>query len=144
MNKWQDKATAGIKVATDILFVRNPVGTSMGVLLGVVLHGIAGFLSPLLETIQQIKMSALNMGHYIAIGVFSFNIKGFTDRHKIDPEVEEAITFIEQQVASRKITRAEAKLQYRRLISKVVENVQLDLMTQSKANAIRSALAKRR
>jgi hypothetical protein len=31
-----DKLTYAIKIATDILFVRNPVGTSMGVLGGVI------------------------------------------------------------------------------------------------------------
>ncbi len=135
-----DKLTYFIKVATDILFVRNPVNTSMGVLFGVILHGIVSILSPTAKIVKSIKISALTIFHYIAIGVFSFNIKPFLSRHKINKSVEEAIAFIERQERERKITRLEAKQLYRKLISHVVENVQLDTSTASRVDKIINTL----
>ena len=98
----------------------------MGVLTGVVWQGLVNVLSPTLATLQGIKWSALNIGHYIAIGVLGFNIGNFRRRNKISAEIEEQIAFIAQMRKDGKITEAQAKLQYLALIKKVVENVQLD------------------
>ncbi|WP_148040305.1 hypothetical protein [Marichromatium sp. AB31] len=137
MNEWKDKASAIIKISTDILFVRNPVGTSMGVVFGIVLHAITSLFTPFLQSIEFIKLSALNILHYMALGVFGFNVKHFKNQHKINPEIEEAIKFIENQEAKGNISKLEAKLRYRELVSKVVENVQLDKSTKQAVEAIR-------
>ncbi|MFA6899069.1 MAG: hypothetical protein WC256_02545 [Desulfurivibrionaceae bacterium] len=127
-----DILSSSVKIATDILFVNNPVGTSMGVLFGVLLHGSSCIFSPLFETIKAINFAAINIFHYIAFGIFSFNIRNFYKKHKVAPEVIEAINFIEKQVVEGRITKTEAKLQYREIISKVVSNVQFDISTESK------------
>ena len=132
MNKIGDKLSSSVKIATDILFVNNPVGTSMGVLLGVILHGASCIFSPFLETVKFIKITALNIFHYIAFGMFGFNIRNFFIKHKVAPEVIEAINFIENQVTEGHITKTEAKLQYREIISKVVNNVEFDTSTETK------------
>lgn len=141
MSQWQDTLTSTIKIATDILFVRNPVGTSLGVLFGVVLHGIMGLVSPLLESVQQVRISAIGIGHYIAVGIFSFNISGFLKSHEISPEIDQAIALIEQQVTAGEITRSEAVLYRKHLISRVIESVQLDAATQARVSAIENILA---
>lgn len=143
MTPWQDKATASIKIATDILFVKNPVGTSMGVLTGVILHGIVGMFSPFLVSLKVINPSALNIGHYIAIGVFGFNVGNFRRRHKINPEIEEALAFIKQMRKEGKISASQAKLEYLSLIKKVVENVQLDQATQNQLKAMSQAISEK-
>ena len=143
MTPWQDKATASIKIATDILFVKNPVGTSMGVLTGVILHGIAGLFSPFLISLKVIKLSSLTIGHYIAIGVFSFNMGNFRRRHKVNPEIEETLAFIKQMHKEGKITASQAKLGYHSLIQKVVENVQLDQATQNQLKAMSQAISEK-
>lgn len=138
MTEWKNKASALIKISTDVLFVTNPVGTSMGVVFGIVLHGVANLFSPSLQTIELIKLSALNLLHYIALGIFGFNFRHFINRHKINPKIAEAIAFIEDQVSKGNISELDAKLRYRELISKVVENVQFDKNTKQAVEAMRT------
>lgn len=117
-----DDMTSFFKIATDILFVKNPVSTSMGVLFGVILHGLISILSPFFSIFELIRNSAVTVFHFLAIGIFGFNFKNYLNRHKIKPEIENAILLIEQQVSEGKLTKIEAKQQYRLLINKAVEN----------------------
>jgi hypothetical protein len=137
MNDFMEKASAMIKISTDILFVKNPVGSSMGVAFGVILHAAAGLFAPLLQSIESIKISSLSLFHYITLGVFVFNIRHFINIHKINPEIDEAIKFIETQASKGNISKADAKLQYHALISKIVENVQLDKDSEQVVSAIK-------
>lgn len=126
-----DDVTSFIKMATDILFVKNPVSTSMGVLFGIILHGAVSVLAPFFTAVEMIKNSTISIFHYLAVGIFSFNIKNYFNRHKIKPEIEETMNLIEQQVLSGKLTKIEARQQYRLLIAKAVENVRVQSDQQS-------------
>lgn len=137
MKELVDAVTSSVKIATDILFVRNPVGTSMGAVFGVALHGIAGLFSPLLQTFEFIRISALSVFHYVAFGIFGFNIKRLKNYHKVSPEVEEAIRFIELQAKKGNITKLEARQKYRELIAKVVDNVRLDKEVRESISIVR-------
>ncbi|ENP7579841.1 MULTISPECIES: hypothetical protein [Gammaproteobacteria] len=117
-----DDVTYFLKVATDILFVKNPISTSMGVLFGIILHGLVSVLSPFFTVFELIRNSTITVFHFLAVGIFGFNIKNYVNRHKVKPEIENAILLIEQQLSQGKLTRIEAKQQYRLLISKAVEN----------------------
>lgn len=125
MGELKISASAVVKQATDILFVKNPVGTSMGTFFGIVLHGLVSLISPALQSIETIRISSLSVFHYVAFGIFSFNIKNLAIYHKVSPEIEEALTFIESQVQKGNISRIEARQRYRQLIDKAVENIQL-------------------
>lgn len=118
-----DSITKHLKMVTDILLVKNPVGTSMGILFGVVAHGIFGMVSPIIQSIDSIKIEALNALHFIAAGVFGFNVKSWKNQHKVSLEIENAIAFINEQERNGIISEFEAKQQYRELVSKAVENV---------------------
>ncbi|GHZ70610.1 hypothetical protein VCSRO175_3425 [Vibrio cholerae] len=120
-----DDVTSIVKIATDILFVKNPVSTSMGVLFGIILHGVVSVLSPFFTVFELIRSSTITVFHFLAVGIFGFNIKNYVSRHKIKPEIEHAIALIEQQVSEGKLSKVEAKQQYRRLITAVVENARL-------------------
>ena len=121
-----DDVTYYLKLATDILFVKNPVSTSMGTLFGVVLHGIFGLFSPLIQSFDVIKLSAITVFHFIAIGIFGFNIPSYLNRHKVSPKVEAAMRLIREQLNDQTISKVEARRQYRELISKVVEDAKVN------------------
>jgi len=118
-----DAITKYLKISTDILFVKNPVATSMGTLFGIVTHGLFGLFSPVFQSVESIRAVSLNIFHFIALGVFGFNIKGWKNQHKISLEIENAISFINEQEKKGLISKFEAKQQYRALISKAVESV---------------------
>lgn len=126
MSELKDTATSSLKVATDILFVRNPIGTSMGTVFGVALHGIASLFSPFLQSLEFMQISAVKIYHYVALGIFGFNYKHMMNYHKISPEIEGVIQFIESQQKKGNITKLEAKQKYRELIAKAVENAHLE------------------
>ena len=136
MNSSQDHLTAILKIFTGVLVLKNPLDTAMGALFGIILHGLATVFGPSLEKIESLRISALNFLHYLAFGMFTFNIKNFVNRHKLSPEIEEALALIQREVQSGDITVFEAKLLRKALIKKVLENVTLDAEVKSNANVL--------
>jgi len=142
MNELLDKLSYTAKISTDLLFVRNPIATSMGVFFGVIVHGVVGLLAPFAEFANKVASSAINIAHYIAVGVFCFNLKGFLNKDKVPEQVTEGIEFIKQQETEGRITKTEARIKYRVLIDKYIENVSLDVSTASKVSSITDTLKK--
>lgn len=121
-----DKISYAAKLATDVLFVRNPVGTSMGALTGVILDGVISGASPFFNALGAIKKAGVSVIHLIALGIVGFNVRTWLKRDEVDPKIKEALQFVEVQVKQGRLTRAQAKLRYNEIIVKVVESVRLD------------------
>jgi hypothetical protein len=107
----------------------------MGTVFGVVLHGLVNLFSPTLQLISFIKISSLSIFHYVAIGIFGFNFKHMRNHHKVKPEIEDALSFIEEQQRKGNITKKEASQSYRELITQAVENAKLDDKTKEAVRA---------
>lgn len=86
---------------------------------------LVSVLSPFFTVFELIRSSTITVFHFLAVGIFGFNIKNYVSRHKIKPEIEHAIALIEQQVSEGKLSKVEAKQQYRLLITEAVENARL-------------------
>jgi hypothetical protein len=136
MNSSQDNLTGILRTITNVLLLKNPLDTAMGMLFGILLHGLATMLAPYIEKTVNLRISALNFLHYIAIGMFGFNIKNYINRHKTPPEIDEALALIQKQIESGEITVFEAKLLRKALIKKVLDNVTLDAEARSNANVL--------
>jgi hypothetical protein len=120
----------------NILFVSNPRGTSIGVLLGVVLDGVLGVFSPLLKSVEALSFSAIKMWHLIGFGVISMNAPGYLRRNEVDPSILKAIKYIEDQKKNGRITDWQAKQMYVNLHQKVLENVTLNKETSDESARI--------
>jgi hypothetical protein len=121
-----DAITRYGKQALDVLMVFDPRATSLGIFAGVLFHGIVGLFAPVLSTIQVINIAALRFWHYLAVGVFMFNIPKFIRRNKIDPKITEALNYIKDQKQSGHIEEWQAKQMYVNLHQKVLENIVLE------------------
>ena len=121
-----NKLTLNIKRATDVLLIENPVGTSMGIFAGIILYGLIGLFSPMLQTITIIKISAIKWYHLVAMGIFGFNAKSFFVKTKYPIEVERRIELIEEMQNKGKITQSQADIMYHSLIKKYIESVHFD------------------
>lgn len=121
-----DDITLGFKKATDIMLVKNPEGSSMGFLAGVVLYGVFEFFSPTFKVISTIKITALKWFHFVALGIFGFNIKRFLSKGKLPLEVENRLKLIQEMRDSGKITQSEANLLYHSLVKHYIESVNLN------------------
>lgn len=142
MNNHMNKLTAVFKIATDILLVKNPVGTSMGLLFGVIAHGIASLFAPVIELTWALRLSVLKIYHFMAIGVFGFNIKSLNAKNKIPPDVEEAIQMVDKLEKQGKISMSQATLYYREITNRVIENVKLNNNAEIQAELFREILKK--
>lgn len=123
-----DKVTSLFKMATDILFVRNPVSTGMGVLFGGVLHFLVNLFSPLLDQVKVISFATVNLLHYIALGVFGFNINNLRKRNRVSEAIEAALKLINENEEKRLISNKEAIKQRKELISTAVETAKINAM----------------
>ena len=130
-----DNVTLGFKKATDIMLVKNPEGSSMGFMAGVVLYGVFEFFSPSLKLISAIKITALKWFHFVALGIFGFNIKRFLSKEKLPSDVENRLKLIQEMRDSGKITQSEANLLYHSLVKHYIESVNLneDIKNQTEA-----------
>lgn len=142
MNDFLEKLSYAVKLATDLLFVKNPIATSMGVFFGVFAHGIVGLLSPFFDIASKIATSSVNIAHYIAGGVFAFNVRSFANKDQVPEQIKNGIDFIKQQEREGRITKTEAKQKYRVLIEKYIESVTLDTSTAARVASITDTLNK--
>jgi hypothetical protein len=133
MEKLISQAALWVRTATDILLVKNPHGTSVGIIFGVAFHGILIFISPIVWIAQAAIKAGFNIVYSICGGMLIFNAKPFLSRHKPPKEIEEAISFIGQQKKERRITDQQAKSAYAGLVTKYVESIQLNEKVQKRS-----------
>jgi len=132
----EEKMTEFIRKSINILFVANPRGTSIGVLIGVILDGTLGLFSPLLKGIEALNFGAIKMWHLIGLGVVSMNLPGYLRRKEVDPSISNAIKYIEEQKENQSISDWQAKQMYVNLHQKVLESVTLNDEASDKLNKL--------
>lgn len=125
----EDDNTRILKRALDVLFVKNPQGTSLGLLLGFIIDGLLKAFSPLISVDIVNKEFLKEWGFTVwlcAFGVFGFNIKPYKDRDKVKPAIINALKFIEENQKAGRITKIQAQMEYQALIKKVISEVTLN------------------
>ena len=132
----QESVTEFIRRSINILFVSNPRGTSLGVLIGVVLDALLGLASPILKAVEALNFGAIKMWHLIALGVVSMNLPSYLRRKEVDQSIVKAIEYIEEQKKNGSISDWQAKQMYVNLHNKVLESVTLDQGTQSATSTL--------
>jgi len=122
--KIEDTTTSIIKRAIDLLFIKNPTGTSMGVFFGIVLHWITMLFIPVIKAWSSIiDINALRLVYFIPFGVFIFNIKPVIfDGQKHDAEYEKELSKIQRAKKDGLISKEEAALQFTNLVRASVKN----------------------
>jgi len=135
-----DKISFGFARALDIVFVANPVGTSLGIFTGFVLKGMIAFFSPTLLAFKAVNFAALRTYHLCALGVVGFNIGPYFKRSKIDPRITSAIQFIEDEAEKNNLPEWQRKKMYENLLAKVLANVVLDENTAKEFRSFREML----
>ncbi|HEP9600325.1 hypothetical protein N0786_00785 [Pseudomonas aeruginosa] len=134
----QDQISGMFRKAINVLFVSNPRGTSIGILIGVLLDGLLGLISPMTKLWGWANISAIKIWHLMAGGVVIMNLPTYLTRKKVDPSILNAIDYIEEQKKNRTITGWQASQMYRNLHQKVLESVTLDDRTQATANSLQA------
>lgn len=124
MNQFMDSSTAALSRATDVLFVQNPKGTSLGVFSGVALHGLVRAFEPALHRLADwIDLARVNVAYFIAAGVVLFNAPYL--RHRRLPEPVEDAFEVVRRLKKEKVSHIQIKLQYLAIANAVLERVSL-------------------
>jgi hypothetical protein len=123
----RDFLSALAKRALDILFVQNPKGTALGVLFGFLLHGLALVFNPALIQFSLIDINKVYAIYYVFFGIFVFNIRSLFRRREFDPKIEAAFDAIRQARKLGSMGELEARIEYRKLIQKVLEEVTINV-----------------
>lgn len=134
----QDDLSLFVRKALNILFVANPKGTSIGVLIGVVLDGLIGLFGPTLKAFQAINISVIKMWHLVALGVVGINMPSYLRRKEIDPSIVNAMNYIEEQATKSQLPDWQVKQMYKDLYQKVLDNMSLDIESEKIAQNIGS------
>ena len=125
-----DQATSVIKRAIDLLFVKNPKGTSMGVLFGLLTEII-------IKILGLTGFSKIGTLYYILFGIFVFNLPSALRRHSLDPQIEAALHSITRARKSGSISRQQEREMYIRLYEKVLGQIDLKEAAKKKSRRTR-------
>ena len=121
--------TLFLRKALDILFIANPQGTALGILLGFIIDVLLKTFSPLLPS-DIVNATFIHTWQFTAglcaCCVVGFNIKPYKDRKKVSPDIIAALKFIEENEKAGRITKMQAQMEYQALIKKVISEVTLN------------------
>lgn len=120
-DKWSDI----VRRAINILFTLNPLGSSVGLIGGYVLHGIFIAFLPAFSDVSWFNPAALKVGYFMGFGLVFVNIFTYLRRNNVDPKIQAALNFIQHQVNMGHITQLDGKQAHRLLIKEVVANVMI-------------------
>lgn len=107
----------------DIVFVDNPIGTSMGALGGAILVLLTRLLAPLLRRMTVIDVLAPHPILYICLGIFSANLKRFIRGDSLPAALEARLRLIRDELRAKRISKREAQALYKELLEEAVAEV---------------------
>ncbi|NWD88230.1 hypothetical protein [Pseudomonas sp. K5002] len=137
-----DQASEFARRAINVLFVANPKGTSIGILIGVILDGLIGFFSPLLKTIEWVSFSAVKIWHLMGLGVVVMNFPAYLYRKDVDPSIIKAFKLIDAQKANKSISGPQAKQLHVNLLNTVIQSIALNAEKEAQMDRL-TAMARR-
>lgn len=125
-----DKVTYYIKRTLNILFLYNVLGTSYGVLVGLLLLSLQDFLASFYQPIGLIK----GFG-FLVFGVLLFNIKYLIKKKYEDPYIEAKLKYIREIIKSGHFSEQEKRLIWRKAINSLILEVDGNIDNECKDNS---------
>ena len=121
-----DQLTALFHRAIDTLFLANAMGTSMGILIGIVLNdAFSAFAVVRKGWVSEVR-SVVHWWAFVGFSIVGINIRPYLRRHKLSPTIVEALEFIKRQERDKTVPRWQIRVMYQSLFTKVLENLVLE------------------
>jgi hypothetical protein len=115
-----DRATLWVDRCIDVILMKYPARTGLGVILGMALHFIAERLHPTLQAVHFLDFSNVPWWHWLAPGLIIMHLPTivvlFRQSPIGHPQIDQALELIERG----NFSPTEKRRQYRRLIDRVV------------------------
>jgi hypothetical protein len=121
-SKVLDVLTSTVRRASDILFVENPRGTSVGAFFGVAAHATVSVFEPFFRRFAGV-IDATRLTWYgaVAVGVFLFNIPTIFRKRQLPKEIEDEFEVIRR--LKKELPAWQIKARYLSLCERVTANV---------------------
>jgi hypothetical protein len=136
-----DKWTLVLSRALDIIFVKYPARTGLGVILGCTISFLVRLLEPTLRTITFADFAGAPWWGWLPLGIFLMHLPTvasmFRQRLIGDDSIDQALELIERG----DFTRAERRQHYRNLIERVASGVALSKETQREVKSIERSIS---
>ncbi|MHA2743355.1 hypothetical protein [Vibrio harveyi] len=100
-NDFKSSSSDWLIRAIDILFCTHPKRTSLGFVIGALFYVVVGVvLEPLWSDVQHVKISNMELWHYLVIGISMMHIPTIKDSYskesELPKEVEQALCLIKE------------------------------------------------
>ena len=100
----------------NIIYAANPLGTSLGVLIGFIIDAIIKITEKKILESYSLDLSVIETYHSIALGVVIMNLKYFFYDNKINPAIKSKIDTISAMQNSGLITKEDADFSYKTIM----------------------------
>jgi len=118
----KDIITRHLTRSIDLLFLDNPQGTAMGVLLGAVLILLSKITSPLLARQHAITLVDVHPLYFVALGVFLTNLPRLLKGATLPAPIEAKLQYIRKEIRAGGLNRRDAQVMYKELVEQTLIN----------------------
>lgn len=129
--------------ALDVLFLKHPVRTSIGVIFGLSLAMLSALFSPALHRLSYLDVSKVKDWQWIAPGILLAHLPTayslFFSKPLINESISDACLLIERG----NFSTLEKKAKFRELFSKVIEQAALSVSAEKQVKALKSRTSKK-
>lgn len=140
MNELKDKWSSIVNRAIDFLIVKQPLRTSIGVILGLVLGFLVQLFLPTLKALDFADFAGAPWWGWIIVGIFVAHVPTLISLMRTTPVGDEAISDALELIERANFPPAEKRQAYRHLLAKVLENLVLTQQTNSKVRDVQQRI----
>lgn len=122
-----DTVTAVIKKSIDFLFIYNPKGTALGILLGAVIFILLHVFFPLLDGIKWLNIKYLDAYGCIIVGIFLMNSPYiFKEKVVLPDDFEQALKAVKIADKNRALSKEQKALRYRMICDMAIRKININ------------------
>jgi hypothetical protein len=123
MTEPQAKSNGVMLKVVNILLLKNPERTVLGVLVGIVFSFLSKLFSPAMREIKSVDLTVAPEIGWLAIGIVLLNLPTIFSNMIRPPKINEQIDSLTKLIEQGNFSDAEKRKMYRDLVGKVLANV---------------------
>jgi hypothetical protein len=135
-----DEFTRLLTKAIEGLALRNPVRSSIGVVIGITLSGFSPVFSPFIQDLLKLDFSNVHPLTWVALGILGTSLRGTPIKPKLPEDVEVLFDIIDQADKAG-LSKAEIKTKYQMILNKYIANIALNREMQNELAEVKKKLS---
>jgi len=135
-----DEFTRLLTKAIEGLALRNPVRSSIGVVIGITLSGFSPVFSPFIQDLFKLDFSNVHPLAWVALGILGTSLRGTPIKPKLPEDVEVLFDIIDQADKAG-LSKAEIKTKYQMILNKYIANIALNREMQNELAEVKKKLS---